>query len=462
MKVITKHIISDGFTLDDSWSITTRDELCELIDRWKYLFVSKGAKRGNSLGVSMLMVDANHIAVLFAAAELGLSLAILDKPVVEETINRTKAAIFGGIDFHVACKYAKTQPNYLKMLDRYVTHNIWEDEIDQVTETYREIHCQPDDVYLISTSSGTTGKPKTDIFSHKRSIDLLLRNVDIFKYEKTSKVCHTRNMNHVSSMLIGLMPTFYACDKHYFFNIYGNPENFPRYIKDNQIDRVFIGSEFVVRDLVKNATQQNIRFDTTVFGSISGFPLPASYVDYCRDLNMELFSHIGSAGVGVVILLNHMTANTIHEENLLGVTPDDYYRLELENGITWVSSKFDNYATRNIQEDHLLCENGKWYYNGRTSKNPLEDEIRDALGKNCNTYHDFLVIWDSDPIDIPEKFRHLKTYYLNKELWTTETKVNTYQLMGYLELQEELKAKGLPLSIEPKMKESLAAMKNTA
>jgi hypothetical protein len=151
MDVITKHIISDGFTLDDSWSITTREELCELIDRWKYLFVSKGAKRGDSLGVSMLMVDANHIAVLFAAAELGLSLAILDKPVVEETINRTKAAIFGGIDFHVACKYAKTQPNYLKMLDRYVTHNIWEDEINQVTETYREIHCQPEDTYLIST-----------------------------------------------------------------------------------------------------------------------------------------------------------------------------------------------------------------------------------------------------------------------------------------------------------------------
>lgn len=463
MKTITKNIISPDLVFTDLENrIFDRHDLCNLIDRWKYLLVSKGAKRGNSLGVSMVHMDANHVAILFAAAELGLKLVILDKPVVEETIHRTKAALFSPIDFHIICKYMRALPIYMKMSEKYCIHNISDNEIDQVFDTYEQIDCMPGDSYLQAASSGSTGEPTPYEYSHEECYDLIYRLANVLKYEQTSRVCHTRNMNHVSAMLVGILPMFVACDNHFVFNIYHDARDFPKFINENKIDRVFIGSEFVMRDLVNNAREQNIRFDTTVIATISGFPLSSKYIDYCRDLNMEIMSHIGAVGIGIVVVNNHITENSIHEDNLLGVLPDDFYQLQLINGKCWVSCKTDNYATQRLLEDDLRYENGKWYYDGRSARNPLEDEIREVLNKNCNIYLNYLVIWDSDPVEIPDKYKHLSVYYLSKELWTTETKVNAYQLRSYLDLQEELKSKGLPLSIQPSMKESAAAMKNTA
>ena len=125
--MINKNILTENFSYEDEkGNVVSREEMCSLIDRWKYLLVERGAKRGDSLGISLVMVSPNHLALIFAAGELAMRLVLLDKPAAVETIDRTKAAVFDPIDFHVVDEYlAKSEP-YMEMVNRYCKMNIFE------------------------------------------------------------------------------------------------------------------------------------------------------------------------------------------------------------------------------------------------------------------------------------------------------------------------------------------------
>ena len=434
--MITRDILLDNFSFIDTNTSTSvnKETLSDLIDRWKYLLVSRGAKRGDSLGIAFVMVDADHLALLFAAAELGMCLLVLDKPVVEESIDRTRAAIFAPIDFLVIDMYVRKWPHYVKMVELYCNNIINVEEITTVTEKFTEFWGRPEDNYIGGSSSGTTGRPVPAYYTQEQSLLHAERCVRIFQYERDSVVCHTRNMHHVSSMLIGILPSLMSIEKHYFYNIYSDFDGFAEFIRDNNIDRAFIGSEWVIEGFVRAAMERGVRFNKTLLGSISGFTIPEEYVEYCRILNMELMSHLGAVGVAISPIVNHVTKDSVYKPNWLGKTTDDYYKIDVRDNIAYISSPETNYEQEIILQDYVSVVDGEWFHHGRLGDVPLvESEIKRLFGVDCNAYEDYLIIWNSDPIDIPEEFSDWKVFYLDKETWTTETKVNVYQLLGYLE-----------------------------
>lgn len=422
--MINKNILTENFSYEDEkGNVVSREEMCSLIDRWKYLLVERGAKRGDSLGISLVMVSPNHLALIIAAGELAMKLILLDKPAAIETIDRTKASVFDPIDFHIIDDYLAASEPYMEMVRRYCKQNIFETEIDAVSGKIEEDFSNPDAVYLCGSSSGTTSRPKPVYFSQHDCFELSERNIDVFKFEKDSVVCHTRNMHHVSCMMTFLLPSLMVADKHYYYNIYDVMSGFPAFIKEKKVDRVFFGSPFVVRDLVKYSVGE---FDVPVLINISGFTIPAEYVEYCEFFNIEFLSHFGSVDTGIPLLLNHVTKNSKFEENWLGVEPDDYYRIIIDDIIRvegpWVGSR--------VLEDKLTEKNGKWYHNGRTEIDPVEKACKRLLKKDLSVYGNNLIIWnDSEGVEVPG----MTVHYLSKEQWTTETKVNVYQLLGYLE-----------------------------
>ena len=422
--MINKNILTENFSYEDEkGNVVSREEMCSLIDRWKYLLVERGANRGDSLGISLVMVSPNHLALIIAAGELAMKLILLDKPAAIETIDRTKASVFDPIDFHIIDDYLAASEPYMEMVRRYCKQNIFETEIDAVSGKIEEDFSNPDAVYLCGSSSGTTSRPKPVYFSQHDCFELSERNIDVFKFEKDSVVCHTRNMHHVSCMMTFLLPSLMVADKHYYYNIYDVMSGFPAFIKEKKVDRVFFGSPFVVRDLVKYSVGE---FDVPVLINISGFTIPAEYVEYCEFFNIEFLSHFGSVDTGIPLLLNHVTKNSKFEENWLGVEPDDYYRIIIDDIIQvegpWVGSR--------VLEDRLTEKNGKWYHNGRTEIDPVEKACKRLLKKDLSVYGNNLIIWnDSEGVEVPG----MTVHYLSKEQWTTETKVNVYQLLGYLE-----------------------------
>lgn len=422
--MINKNILTENFSYEDEkGNVVSREEMCTLIDRWKYLLVERGAKRGDSLGISLVMVSPNHLALVIAAGELAMKLILLDKPAAMETIDRTKAAVFDPIDFHVIDDYLAASEPYMEMVNRYCKQNIFENEIDAVTCTIEEDFGSPNDIYLCGSSSGTTSKPKPVYFTQHDCFELSERNIKVFKFEQNSVVCHTRNMHHVSCMMTFLLPALMISDRHYYYNIYDVMSGFPAFIKEKKIDRVFFGSPFVVRDLVKYSVGP---FDVPVLINLSGFTIPAEYIEYCEFFNVEFLSHFGSVDTGIPLLLNHVTKDSKFEENWLGVEPDDYYRI-IQDDVVRVEGPWVGYR---ILEDRLKFKNGKWYHEGRVDVDPVEKACKRLLKKDLSVYGNNLIIWnDSEGVEVPG----MTVHYLSKEQWTTETKVNVYQLLGYLE-----------------------------
>jgi acyl-CoA synthetase (AMP-forming)/AMP-acid ligase II len=401
--------------------------MCDLVDRWKYALLSYGAEPGKSLGISLIRVNPNHIALVIAAGELGLKLILLDKPVVAETIHRTKAALFAPIDLHVIDKYLIMNDAYMEMVEQYCISNIHEDTINLATKRATEIIGAADDVYLCGSTSGTTGIPKPVYYTQKDCYDLALRNTRVFDFEENSKVCHTRNMHHVSSMLTFLLPSLIRCKNHYYYNIYHDITNFPEFMRTNKITHSFFGSEFVVYDLVKYGFKP---FEEPLKINISGFTVPENYINICKNLNVEFYSHYGSVDTGVPILLNKVTKGSIYSENWLGKLPDDYY--EIKKWIDCVQISHPKFGIKNLPDDLIDDRYGNWYLNTRRDKNPYESGLREESNLDLNIYGNHIVVWDSK---IPFSHGNYKIHYLDKKTWTTETKINVYQLRGYLDKQ---------------------------
>jgi acyl-coenzyme A synthetase/AMP-(fatty) acid ligase len=425
--MISKNILKPNFVYSDEYGNSiSRSEMCDLIDRWKYVLLSYGAERGNSLGISLVRVNPNHVALVIAAGELGMKLILLDKPVLEDTIDRTKAAIFSPIDFHVVDEYLEENTAYMKMVEAYCKINIRENAINLVTNKVPEIiPSTEDDVYLCGSTSGTTGIPKPVYYTQKDCYDLAIRNARVFDFKQDSKICHTRNMHHVSSMLTFLLPSLLTSDRHYYYNIYNDTANFPRFMQQEHITHSFFGSKFVVDDFVANTSTP---FETTIKINLSGFTIPENYVDICKNLNVEFYSHYGSVDTGVPLLLNKVTKDSIYQKDWLGKKPDDYYDIDVmyDGILVKIPGKGYNMVHDNVEEI-----DGTWYLNTRRETNPYESGLREETNIDLNIYDKHIVIWDDKP-DLNFQHPGYKIHYLDKKTWTTETKINVYQLRGYL------------------------------
>lgn len=423
--MINKSILSETFTYEDEYgNVTTKEQIGSLVDRWKSLLIERGAKRGNSLGVSLVMVSINHLALVIAAGEMGMRLVLLDKPICQETIPATKAAIFAPIDFHVMDVHLQQNTAYAEMVDRYCTVNIMEDEILDHHDEFFDIIGREGDVYLCGSTSGTTGESQIVEFTQRDCYNLAHRNVLVFGFNQHSVVCHTRNMHHVSCMLTFMLPSLLIADSHYYYNIYHEPSGLFSFMRDKKVDHVFFGSHFVVEDMIAS----NVVFDVTPKINVSGYTVPEEYIDYCAKHNVEFMSHYGSVDTGIPLLVNHITKDSGYIPNWLGREPDDYYQMIFDldwqttvSGPTFVGRKMSDYI--------IPRPDGLWIYSGRLEKNETEEVLRKVTGKDLTVIDDHIVFWEDCHFSRDCRY-HI--HHLDKKTWTTETKINLHQLRYYL------------------------------
>jgi hypothetical protein len=425
--MISKNILPSNFTYEDEYgNVTSREEIYSVIDRWKSLLIERGAKRGNSLGVSLVMVSINHLALVIAAGEMGMRLVLLDKPICQETIPATKAAIFAPIDFHVLDTHLEKNAAYLEMVHRYCTVNIMENEILEHSDEVTNIFGTEDDVYLCGSTSGTTGQGQIVEFTQKDCLDLALRNVNVFGFTEHSVVCHTRNMHHVSCMLTFMLPSLMVAKKHYYYNIYHDADGLFEFMKRKRVDQVFFGSHFVVEDMIAS----DVVFEVTPKINLSGYTVPEEYIVYCKKHNVEFMSHYGSVDTGIPLLLNHVTEDSEYIPNWLGREPDSYYNMIFDlNWRTTVSGP--TFKSREMSDYISPRPDGTWLYLGRLEKNVTEEVLREVTGKDLTVIDNHIVFWEDCNFSRDCKY-HI--HHLDKKTWTTETKINLHQLRYYLKI----------------------------
>lgn len=185
----------------------TYNDFSRLVDAYKNLFISKGAKKDQTVVIGN-QANLSQLALVFACTELGLALVIIGNPyqgsvtpenyktgqisnktkqllpidffIIDNKINSNKSQVFTDI-----C--SKTIEIYTEVLDYTPNNEIWATD---------------ESIVLKCTSSGTTGTPKLIQHTHSFIANLITRNSKMF-YGKMGLLT---NLAHGSSPAVYFLP----------------------------------------------------------------------------------------------------------------------------------------------------------------------------------------------------------------------------------------------------------------
>ena len=434
-KIINRNIDYDGLN---------RDDLFSLIDRWKFLLTAKyNAKKGQILALGIMSVNPNHVACMFAAAELGMKLLMVTKPIARETIHATKMGIFGPVDITVAEDYLRHEDYHMEMFERYSHHICWESEIDsigKIVDLRVGEKISENDIFLFASTSGTTGESKPAYYTHGDLYQIIMRNITVFAYKPTDIIQHTVNMHHASSIMHSLLPALVSVNTHYYgyitpFDI-GMKNMSPEYFIEEMwykrgVNRILLNTDPWFLKL----SDEFIVDRPLIITVCTGTTATEEHYKFCRDNPVELIFHYGAVDVGGPILVDHIKYDSIYEPNKLGAMADDFYRLRIED---CPKVQCDLWQGDKFLSDRILERDGLFYHEGREAPTEMENLIREQLG-DFTIIDKTLVLWDQQELlDFKSNTGNLNYYFdkivcLNKEKFIVDTKISIEQLRAYLE-----------------------------
>ena len=409
-RLINRHILNDNINFDSK----TKEELIHEIKKWKMLFRENyNVRKGEVVAISILDVTHYHLSCLLACAELGLKIFIIDAPATKESLPYTKLAVHGPADY---CVHHEFMGDDLydglhgQMIREYSKELI--DTRELVFKEPKDFEMpddvSEDDIFMISSTSGSTKPSRKIEFTHKEVYEMSRRNIDIFKFKPETKVLHTKNMHHASAMICTLLPSIMVSEYHRSFTL---PQNLD-WISDVNILKQMISNEqykinlkggyhmtvpnqMILDFLLKSAFPS---FKNKTIISMCGFTLPEEYIDIAKTFNLEFISHYGSIDTGIPLLVNYLDENTEYRSDCLGVPPDDFYDIQVSpttNAIVGCQL----WSEDRTLDDILYVEDNLYFLKGRV--------------ENANTVFDI-----PDDLDLDKFYQ--------------DTKLNMEQLRGHL------------------------------
>ena len=196
--IINRDIINDEINFDDNKS---KAELVYEIRQWKMLLKENyNVRKGETVAIGILDVNHLHLTSIIACAELGLKIFLIDAPATEESLPYTKLALHGPVDYliHNAFQGDKLYGGlHGKMIREYSKELIDARELKLKVPTGMDYidEVSEDDIFLISSTSGSTKPSRKVEFTHKEVYTIAQRNIDIFKLKPDTKILHSKNMH---------------------------------------------------------------------------------------------------------------------------------------------------------------------------------------------------------------------------------------------------------------------------
>ena len=409
-RLINRHILNDNINFDSK----TKEELIHEIKKWKMLFRENyNVHKGEIVAISILDVTHYHLSCLLACAELGLKVFIIDAPATKESLPYTKLALHGPADYCVHHEFMGDELYdglHGQMIREYSKELI--DTRELVFKEPKDFEIpddiSEDDIFMISSTSGSTKPSRKIEFTHKEVYEMSRRNIDIFKFKPETKVLHTKNMHHASAMICTLLPSIMVSEYHRSFTL---PQNLD-WISDVNILKQMISNEqyrinskggyhmtvpnqMILEFLLKSVFPS---FKNKTIISMCGFTLPEEYIDYAKTFNLEFISHYGSIDTGIPLLVNYLDENTEYRSDCLGVPPDDFFNIQV-SPTTNASVGCQLWSEDRILDDILYVEDNLYFLKGRV--------------ENANTVFDI-----PDDLDLDKFYQ--------------DTKLNMEQLRGHL------------------------------
>ena len=350
-------------------------------------------RKGEVVAISILDVTHYHLSCLLACAELGLKVFIIDAPATKESLPYTKLALHGPADYCVHHEFMGD--DLYDGLHGQMIREYSKELIDTRELVFKEPNdfempddVSEDDIFMISSTSGSTKPSRKIEFTHKEVYEMSRRNIDIFKFKPETKVLHTKNMHHASAMICTLLPSIMVSEYHRSFTL---PQNLD-WISDVNILKQMISNEqyrinskggyhmtvpnqMILEFLLKTVFSS---FKNKTIISMCGFTLPEEYIDYARDYNLEFISHYGSIDTGIPLLVNYLDENTEYRSDCLGVPPDDFFDIQV-SPTTNASVGCQLWSEDRILDDILYVEDNLYFLKGRVENTNTVFDIPDDL-----------------------------------------------------------------------------------
>lgn len=408
----------------------TKPDLCRLIDQWKCALYFNGAEKGDLVAISLITVNPSHVAALFACAELGLRVILLDAPATKESLPYTKLALHGPAKFCLSDNYTVDNHRYTfpkdmrkpygglhsEMIHRYCEIIIHEYQVKNIAPFKIPVEVTPDTPFLVSSTSGTTKPSRPVTFTHGEVYWMAERCIDIFKFSKDNSVAHSRNLHHASAMITSLLPSLMVCEHHLTIpfshiivdgKVDGQREAYHKrrleLLQEGKFDRIMMPNKKILMSFLESVGK---RFERTMLINMSGFAMTQEFVDLCEEYNVEFISHYGSIDTAIPLLVNHVTKDSRIVPQTLGILPDNQYSIELTNGRAKIQCSL--WEEPRYMDDVLTLIDGQYILEGRIE----ESQTVEDLVASCK-----------EPIDL--------------DLFFQDTKLNMEQLRGHVQTINE-------------------------
>ena len=324
-------------------------DLADEINYWKILlYEGYGLRKGNIISLFDTTIRLSYSTLFIAAAELGLvMISPPDKAASEDgrTSRLDKMLGQGKIDLVLIDDSAASVPAILAMAEYYskrvarkTDYNNYEIKDHELyNHLARTTFCEPNDVLVIATSSGTTGTPKMISYTHQQLRKIAVRNADVYGFDGTT-VCHTRNLHHAFVLMISFLPTLHACNRHYtnVVNSFSpkSVEEFANLIIKNQVNKLVIPYKHIMDTLIDHMVATDQRFEHTIDLYVGGFYVTPDYVKKLKQVNgRSIGSGFGSNETFGPVFMRTLTQNTDTTNyvlNNIGVPPDNFFDLQLD------------------------------------------------------------------------------------------------------------------------------------
>lgn len=199
-----------------------RRQLSVMIDRAKtYLVRERNFRPGDRVFLATTQWP-EFPAWFFAVAELGGTFLVSSGPgLYNHRVVDYRLAIYGSVDHFIW--WTNDEPSFSGVKDQFIDETLILEDLPRDPQISQQINCGPQTLLLMSTSSGTTSRPKLIKHDHDFFWQLMRRNQGVFKLGPEDLCMHTKNLHHGSVMGVYLLPSLNRCRRHYWQSSLNSP-----------------------------------------------------------------------------------------------------------------------------------------------------------------------------------------------------------------------------------------------